>query len=468
MPFITSVAGSGQSSYFADESGHPIMLKGDTVWAFPANAGAYTNTYQQDYDQYTSARSGHGFNAVLIAALPSAQNDGNNGTQTWDGVSPFSSPGVLNNTYWTRIDYLVTSAANAGITILMDPLYSGDTSSGDAGASGACNGFSSTNFTDYGTALGNRYKTASNIVWWYGGDYFDGQQAGRMNPLKNAISATGDTHLVSVENNSECTSRKQSDDNATLTWGSTNANFSIVYSYNTGYWVVEYAYNEASPICVVRGDGHYDNNGQASFMRNLIWWVLSSGSRGYNHGSEGVWGWPSGGMNSVNNEAFPKNVAKAAFAAVSALTNWHQLIPDTSSVLVTAGRGTRASGLASGGGGGQYASGNTYVTASRTADKTLALIYIPSATTITIDQAQIASNYTATWIDPASGATSAGTPGSTFNSSTKGNNSAGSTDWALALQAPSGTAVAPPRLAVNRTEVTGGRSGTPNRAIRVG
>ena len=80
------------------------------------------------------------------------------------------------------------------------------------------------------------------------------------------------------------------------------------------------------------------------------------------------------------------------------LTGWQNLIPDTSSALVTAGRGTHASAFSSGGGGGQYevAFTDSYVTASRTPDtgsgSSLAVIYMSHAsTTITIDQTKLVS-----------------------------------------------------------------------------
>jgi hypothetical protein len=63
------------------------------------------------------------------------------------------------------------------------------------------------------------------------------------------------------------------------------------------------------------------------------------------------------------------------------------------------------------------------------------VIYSGKALNITIDQSKMAAGYTVTWIDPVTGATFAGTPGSTYNSTTaRGNNSAGDPDWVLVLK----------------------------------
>ena len=121
----------------------------------------------------------------------------------------------------------------------------------------------------------------------------------------------------------------------------------------------------------------------------------------------------------------------------TSLPGWHQLLPDLSSSLVTGGRGTRVSGYASGGSGGTYepAFTNSWVAASITPSGSLAVLYLPNATTVTINSRLMQSLYTATWVDPVSGATSPATPGATYNSAGRGNNSQGDPDWVLVLQA---------------------------------
>jgi hypothetical protein len=76
------------------------------------------------------------------------------------------------------------------------------------------------------------------------------------------------------------------------------------------------------------------------------------------------------------------------------------------------------------------------VAASKTPDGSLALIYMPLATTITIDQTKMLAGYGAKWMDPASGVLTAATVGSTYNSTAQGSNSVGAPDWALVLATP--------------------------------
>ena len=115
---------------------------------------------------------------------------------------------------------------------------------------------------------------------------------------------------------------------------------------------------------------------------------------------------------------------------------WHSLVPDQAHVLVTAGYGTFWSG-------GEPSSGisqNDYVTAASTPDGKLALVYIPTVRTVTVDLARLSGSITARWYDPTSG-TYQPIAGSPFpntgsqNFTTPGVHADGAGDWVLVLEA---------------------------------
>ena len=76
---------------------------------------------------------------------------------------------------------------------------------------------------------------------------------------------------------------------------------------------------------------------------------------------------------------------------------------------------------------------NDYVTAARTPDGRLAVAYVPTGRTITIDRTLLAEGATAVWIDPASGARRTVPVDDTFR--TPGRNAGGTEDWLLMLTA---------------------------------
>ena len=264
----------------------------------------------------------------------------------------------------------------------------------------------------------------------------------------SGVRGAGDTHPVSIENYPETTSRFDPSASTSLPWGTANAQYNFCYSYNVTYWMVENAFEEASPIPVIQGDGYfYQGNssyegGSGAFaydraIRQDCWMALSSGARGAVQGSESIWQWDSSSLAASGTDWWYVNSAGRIRALFESLPEWYNLIPDTSSVLVTSGRGTHASGFTSGGGGGQYevSFSDSYVTASRTPDGNLAVIYLSHPTTIGIDQTKMTAGYKAYWTDPITGTKTLTSSGSSYNSGSQGNNSQGDPDWALILQA---------------------------------
>jgi hypothetical protein len=433
--FITTTAGSGTASYFADQSSNPILIQGYVLWGLLTNAGRWGGTWQSDLEDAVDGLAAMGCNVIYTESLGNSQNGAaNDSGETWDGVAPFTGgdPATFNNTFWQRTDYLFDLCEAAGITVFYNWAYSTDLDDG------ALSTFTTGDFTDYGTSLAARYKTRPNLVWMMGGDYFDTFNT-QVTAVKAAIRAEGDTHLFGVQNYPETTSRRDLENDAVEDTGTDNSEFNFVYSYNAIYWGIEYAYTEASPLPVMWGDGHFDQDTTADrkVMRDLTWWTFSSGGRGQIFGSEGTWAWLSGALANLTSETFPNTDMGGIWDLFTGFTNWHQLVPDTDSSFVTAGRGTKSDYVtSSGGGGGEYNSSDTqatYVTAAITADGTLAVVYFPVDQTITVDDTELAAGYTATWVDPINGATSSATIASTY--SPTGNNSLGGPDWLLVFEA---------------------------------
>lgn len=435
MRFVAATAGTGTASYFADQVGNPILVRGYVLWGLLMNAGRWAGTWQTDLEDAVAGLEAIGCNVVYTEPLGNTQNGGafNNGN-TWDSVAPFTGgdPATFNNTFWQRSDYLFDLCEAAGITVFFNFAYSDDLDTA------ALSAFTTGDFTDYGTSLAARYKTRPNLVWMMGGDYFDTDNTA-ITAVKTAIRAEGDTHLFGVQNYPETTSRKDIENNSTQDTGTDNSEFNFVYSYNTTYWGIEYAYSEASPVPVMWGDGHFDQDSapDRKVMRDLTWWAFSSGGRGMIFGSEGTWAWGSGALANLTSDTFPNTDLGGMWELFTGFTNWHQLVPDTDSSFVTAGRGTKSDYVtSSGGGGGEYNDADTqapYVTAAITADGTLGVVYFPVDQTITVDDTELAAGYTATWVDPISGAASSATIASTY--SPTGNNSLGGPDWLLVFEA---------------------------------
>lgn len=457
---VVIVAASADNTHFVDQYGQPRLFVCEDVWGIAANAGAWNSgDYEATFDTYFAQRAAQGYTAAEVSWCSYPQSiaafvfdDG----RDWDGAWPFTTTmnptTAANETYWVRRDYMFAAAASNGITVVLNtttPFLSQTPAP-------AQTSWSTAQWQAFGTFLGDRYQSTPNILWIVGDDYFGELDTG-LNAWLATLRATGDTHLVSIQCYQEATSRQDIFDltkdplafceHAQYEWG---------YSYNPSYDVVEkaqtYTPTAADDVQGVVpplwGDGFYLASGvgggqtDVRLERQMIWWALSSGACGFSTGDNDIWKWASGAAAAVTSKTFYTAVMPAIVEAFGGLADWQKLTPDTSNLLVTAGRGTHVSPITSGGSGTPYtANSDNYVTASRTSDtgsgSALAVIYKGLAMNITIDESKMVSGYTATWVDPVNGATTAGTEGSTYNSTSQvGNNSAGDPDWVLILRGP--------------------------------
>ena len=88
-------------------------------------------------------------------------------------------------------------------------------------------------------------------------------------------------------------------------WGVSNSAFNFGYTYNCGYWNVEYMYLEvadegaANLLPSIWGDGFFWNGSsgagydstQDRALRQEWWWTLASGARGVLGEAENVYPW---------------------------------------------------------------------------------------------------------------------------------------------------------------------------------
>ncbi len=484
---ITQLVGSGTSGYFADQFGTPKLLRLEQAWALPFNAGRWNGgNWQADIDGYMAARSAQGLAAWFGIAWSDDHVDVTclSGGRSWDGVYPFlvnGTPGAitntsqtiaLNNTFWTRIDYFVNSASVHNIAVFLNIGMQYDFTD----APNVFFNLGTAQALVFGTAIANRYpqSTYPNVFFFFGDDG-SGNQDALFTQMLSGIRSTGDTRPVSTEQLPETDCHIEFDTGAVFVpsgFGVTSAQYNWVYTYDPSYNGVEKSYTESGALPVVWGDGVWygDPDGGAVdyTSRRFAWWALASGARGINTTSGStsggpVWTWQSGALAAVTSDPLGPWVTTTAGVVCSyftSLTDWHKLIPDTSNVFITAGRGTKTTNSAPGFNAAKYGATDTYVAGSITPAGTLAVIYCGQAFSITIDQSKMAAGYTATWVDPVTCATSTATVGSTYNSGTaKGNNSQGDPDWVLVLQAS--TAKAPGRA---RLSMAPGGAGPPGLA----
>jgi hypothetical protein len=416
-PFVTSVGPSGR--YFLDQYGKPILVKGDSPWAM------MTLLSPQQAQLWFADRQTQGFNAAIISLIGAKANGApSDDGATFDGLLPFVDGDVLQwqEPYWERVTTYLRMAADHGITVILYPI--------DAWTIG--HSFvpkSIEQCHQYGSKVAQRFRDLPNIMWMSGGDYSSADPA-RGSDVDHCIDAmlrgireAGDGRPFSMQFDPPSISTENP-------YWAQRVDWNFVYTYYPTYKATldAYGHQPAKPALLGEANYEYENNQPETppttdeTLRRQVLWALTSGAAGEFVGSND-WDF---------HDEWEQRLSTRSLSQITQLRTlfstfaWWQLVPDTGSELVTAGRGTGMTTDEA-----KDVLENDYVTAARTPDGRLAVIYLPNQRTISVNASAMAAGTQAAWIDPTSGRRDPVPMSSTFT--TPGANAEGDHDWLLVL-----------------------------------
>jgi hypothetical protein len=285
----------------------------------------------------------------------------------------------------------------------------------------------------YGQYLGNRYKNFPNIIWSSGNDFQDWST-----PANDAVATAvalgikdNDTnHLQTIE-----LAFSQSSSLDDPNWAPI-VGLNAAYTYLPTYDEVLHAYNQSTnmPVFMVEANYEFEDLGLAPVTTAPIlrmqeyWTLLSGGVAGQLYGNHYTVTFTSGWQANLDT---PGAVELGYVTALFASRAWYNLVPDTNHTVVTAGYGTYSST--------GFTANSDYLTAASTPDGTLAIAYMPTVRTITVNLSGFRTAMTAQWYDPSSGdylpiTGSPFTNTGTQNFTPPGNNADGDGGWVLVLE----------------------------------
>lgn len=415
--FPLSVGGSGH--LLLDKAGRPFWLQGDAAWSLIAQlTDSQIVTYLDD-------RAAKGFNAILVNAIEHKFAD--NAPNDINGTPPFTTPNDLstpNEAYFSRLDTMIREADQRGILVMLFPAYLG-AGGGDEGWYQVLEQSSAATIKQYGEYLGKRYASYPNILWMMGGDYVPPDTTVVTNLLAG-IRTYDTAHLVSYHGVPETS--------AADSWsGAGWLDLNTTYSYsNTQYDLdlAQYARSPALPYILVESEYEQTGTGTPPLqtIRAQAYFTLLSGATGNVYGNNPVWYFGSKTGLNYNTTPWQDALDSPGAQDMSHLVRlvdgipWSTLIPDTSGAFLVSGAG---------------ASGWTHALAAVSRDATLAIAYVPTQRTITLDLSQLAgSSASGYWFDPTSGSSTPIPSHALVRSdfTTPGTNSGGDQDWVLVLK----------------------------------
>jgi hypothetical protein len=418
--------------YLIDQDGHPFLIRGDSPHSLIVNL-TYT-----DADFYFSTISGYGINSVWIELVCNDYCGGRKDASTYNGVYPFTRTGDLtspNETYFLRADSMIRIAARYNICVFLDPCETGgflDIMKKNAPSGCTMNG-------EY---LGNRYKDFDNIVWLSGNDFqtwkTDNAADSAVSSVARGILKYDKRHIHTVE--LDYNTSGSLDDRS---WGPIIC-LCASYTYFPTYSQVLGDYNRAAgkmPVFMIEANYEFEHNtGPMTRLKTLRmeeYWSMTSGACGQLYGNGYTWRFRPAGDTSLwadwkSHLQTPGLLQMKYNGLFFGLEKWYELIPDQNHNILVSGYGTFNNNNVD-------IIKNDYATAAYTLDGTLAIIYIPSARTVTVNLGKLKGQVSAQWYDPA-GNTFVTVKGSPFANRNKhdfvtpGKNSDGDEDFVLLLK----------------------------------
>jgi hypothetical protein len=403
------------SRYLVDQTGKPFLMIGDAGWSLIAQLS------DQDADTYLAGRQQLGF--TLVEANLIEHLFATNAPADIYNIPPFSGANFVtpNEAYFAHVDYILRSAAQKGIVVLLAPAYLGY-GCGEEGWCAEIEAASTADMTAWGRYLGSRYKDYDNLIWLIGGDTdpVDQGVASKLEALVAGIQQYDTRHLFTAHNHSE--------EMAVTPWtGASWLTINNVYSYSTMlYQPALTAYHLTPPMPFFLIESKYEGqpkwNVSAQELRAQGYWTVLSGGYGQVYGNCPIefFDAPAGidycALTSWQMQLTSPGARNMQYLGkLFTSRHWHLLVPDEGHTALTSG----------------FGSGTDYATAAVASDGSSIISYLPSARTVTIYGGGLGPSMTAWWYDPSAGvSTSAGT----YSTSTAHDfTPPGSGDWVLVV-----------------------------------
>ena len=420
---------SSNNRYLVDQNNVPFMIVGDSPHSLIGRMS------KPDAEFYMANRERFGINTLWVELLCNNKTACNSDGTTFDGIPPFTVPGDIstpNPAYFQRVDDMLNTAAAHGIMILLDAVETDGWL-----ATFKLNGPEKS--AAFGRYLGNRYKDFPNIIWMYGNDFQTWT-----NPTDDAVVLAVARGIRSTDRNHINTTELNY-----LTSGSLDdvlweplIQLDGAYTYYPTYAQVLKEYNRSNfrPVFMEEANYEFEHNynpdgGSPSNLRRQEYWTMLSGATGQLYGSAYTWRLPSGWLSSWRSKLDTPGVTQLGYMKnLFAMRKWYDLVPDQTHTLVIDGYGTPAPF-----GTGSVTTDN-YATAARTPDGALAIAYMPTIRTITVDMSKLAGTTVARWYDPSTGEFINVSDSPISNTGIRefkpaGNNHDGDGDWVLILEA---------------------------------
>ena len=375
---------SSDDRYLQQADGTPFLPIGDALWT------AEVQLTRAQMETVAANRAAAGYTCVITEAFERTYSDNSPAWETRDGVIPFTTTAnsgsmtwtSRNEAYWADLDYWVDANQSRDMVVILNFAYMG------FGGSGTSDGWyeaiaagSDADLFAYGQFMGARYPW---VIWCFLGD--DAGDGNTITPgavrNKQRQIALG---IKDVNPDAIFTAHPARNGGGGATDGegylacSTYAEFNLNSIYGTEsdlYVLAATAETRGMPYFMI--ESAYEQGGSSESLRKAVWQSLCSGACGAIGGQFPRWGLGASGAGGTGvtdclNDDFATSGDTEINLAGTLLNqyDWWTRVPYADLVDSSLGSGTSRICPVR----GTYTSGT----------KHFAHIYVPSATTVTLD-----------------------------------------------------------------------------------
>jgi hypothetical protein len=410
--------------YLVDAKGRPFLINGDSPWEL-----AWQLTREEAVELLDNRRA-KGLNAILVDVLPYSEWSPYLTEKNRYGHGPFRTPGDFatpDEAYFAHLDWVIRTAAERGMLVLLvaaDLGFAGE----HLPASGAKQGMWHEQYLSngiekcyqYGRYLGSRYKSFPNVLWVLGGDRDPGDVTEHVEAMARGLEETAPAHLKTYHAGAK---------NGSIFFGNSawcDLNMSYGYTEPYGFVLDDYRRQPTKPCFMgesgYEGEANDGRPGTPLRVRRQAYWAMLSGACGHLYGSAAWTVQPDVWRKWLDS---PGAQHMAHFGHFFQSLDWFRLVPDADHRILTGGLGEMGS--------------VEYAACAWISDGSLAVCYLPSARTVTVDLSKLRGPVQARWFDPTSG-THSEVEGSPFTHSGTREfapptpNAAGDSDMVLVLR----------------------------------
>jgi Protein of unknown function (DUF4038)/Putative collagen-binding domain of a collagenase len=379
--------------YLVDATGKPFLIHGDTAWSLIAQLT------RENVDLYLNDRSARGFNTILISLIEA--KFATKAPANAYGQMPFLLPAdysTPNEAYFSHADWVLRRAAERGFLVLLTPSYTG-WKGREEGWYRAMAENGPERLHQYGEYLGRRYRDFTNILWVHAGDYNP--------PQKNLVRAIA-LGIQEHDLRALHTAHGASGTAALDYWqGEPWLKVNTIYTYKLrgtsrpvyAAALEQYARVERMPFFLIESgyENNKDREATEQRLRMQAYQAVLSGAAGHIFGNNPVWHFDGPGLYptpTVWQQALGSRGAQSMthLRNLLAAIPWWHLEPDADNTLLIGGLGAE----------------HERAVAARSADRSFAILYLPTDREIAVDLGQLAGpRVAARWYDPANGCFSA-------------------------------------------------------------